>query len=57
MRFRRILSVSAILFALILMMAGLPRASAQAADSAHVNRLLTDAEHYANQASNDSEEL
>jgi hypothetical protein len=39
------------------MMAGLPRASAQAADSAHVNRLLTDAEHYANQASNDSEEL
>lgn len=57
MRVRQILSVPAIFFALLLLMVGSTNASAQTADSAHVNQLLTDAEHYANQAANDSEEL
>lgn len=57
MKFRWILSVPAVIVALMLLMAGSSYASAQVADSAHINKLLTDAEHYANQAALDSEEL
>ena len=57
MRFRRLLSLPAILFALTLLMVGTSRASAQAADSAHVNHLLMTAEHYSNLAANDAEML
>ena len=57
MRYRRLLSLPAILFALTLLMVGTSRASAQVADSAHVNHLLTNAEHYSNLAANDAEIL
>lgn len=57
MRFRWILSIPAILVALVLMMAGSSYATAQVTDSAHVNKLLSQAESYASQAARDSEEL
>lgn len=57
MRFRWIISIPAVLFALMLLTVGSSYASAQVADSAHINKLLTDAEHFANQAARDSEEL
>lgn len=57
MRYRRLLSLPAILFALTLLMVGTSPASAQVADSAHVTHLLTNAEHYSNLAANDAEIL
>jgi hypothetical protein len=57
MRYRPLLSLPAILFALTLLMVGTSPVSAQVADSAHVNHLLTNAEHYSNLAADDAEIL
>jgi len=57
MRFRRILTIPAILLALMLLMAGPSRMVAQTTGPDHVNQLLADAEHFANLAARDSEEL
>lgn len=57
MRLFRIAGIPAILIALTLFMAGTSQTHAQATDSAHINELLTSAEHYATLASRDSEEL
>lgn len=57
MRHRRLLSLPAILFVLTLLMVGTSPAYAQATDSAHINHLLTNAEHYSNLAANDAETL
>lgn len=57
MRFSRILSVPAILIALTLLMAGPSRVAAQTTTPSHVDQLLTEAEHFANRAADDSEEL
>lgn len=57
MRFRWILSIPAIFVALMLVMAGSSYASAQVADSTHINKLLSEAEGYSGQAAKDAEEL
>lgn len=57
MRFRRMLRIPTVLIALTLLMVGSSQAAAQTTGPAHVNRLLADAEHFANQAAADSEEL
>lgn len=57
MRFRRILSIPTIAIALLLLMVGSSRIAAQTTGPAHVNQLLADAEHFANLAASDSEEL
>ncbi len=57
MRFRRILGVPAILFALLFLVAGSSRTYAQTTDSAHINQLFADAQHYAGLAARDGEEL
>jgi len=57
MRFRWILSIPAIVVALMLVMAGSSYASAQVADSTHINKLLSEAETYSSQAAKDSDEL
>lgn len=57
MRFFRTLSIPAVALALMLMMAVPSRIAAQTTGPAHVNQLLSDAEHFANLAASDSEEL
>ncbi len=57
MRFLRMIWVPAISMALVLLVAGSPRGYAQTTDSAHINQLLSEAEHYAGLASRDGEEL
>ena len=57
MRFRRILSIPAVFIALMFLMVGSSRATAQTTGPEHINHLLADAEHFANLAAADSEEL
>lgn len=57
MRILRKIFVPAISIALVLLVAGYSRGYAQTTDSAHINELLTEAQHYAGLASRDGDEL
>lgn len=57
MRLLRIAGVPALVIALMLLVAGSSQTYAQNADSAHINQLLTEAEHFATLASRDGEDL